>query len=188
MAKAKFINIPLRDFFELEDSSEYFFAFEHSPNFKEAIDHLGIGNMRQKPFGIVKDLQELYSGNVSTAQLIEQLCLFSGKTEEQVLDMKILEFMQSRNYLEQSINRISEIESLKFGRGSTDEEKRVGIDRLGMYGIETQLDKLDHGMLWMTDEIRALPYERCFIRLAMWNDVNEFNEELQRIRMKKKPD
>lgn len=188
MAKAKFINIPLRDFFELEDSSEYFFAFEHSPNFKEAIDHLGIDNMRQKPFGIVKDLQELYSGNVSTAQLIEQLCLFSGRTEEQVLDMKILEFMQSRNYLEQSINRISEIESLKFGRESTDEEKRAGIDRLGMYGVSIQFEKLCRGEIWRREEVRATPYETCFLWLSMWNDRAEFEEELQRIRMKKKPD
>ena len=187
MAKVKLINLTLREFFCLEDTSEYLFAFEHSPDFKKAVDHLSIGNVRQKPFGMVKDIQELYSGNVSTLQLIEQLILFSEKTEDELLNLGILEFIQSRNYLEQAIESISEIESLKFGREATDEEKRAGIDRMGLYGVEIQIERLCKGEIWNRDIIRALPYNRCFNWLAMWNDRAEFDEELQRIRSQKKP-
>ena len=187
MAKAKLINLPLKDFIQVADATEYFFAFEHSPNFKEAVDHLGIGSIRNKPFGMVKDLQELYSGNVSTDQLIEQLCIFSGKTIEEIYELGILEFMQSRNFLETELTNLSEIESIKFGRDASDEEKRAGIDRLGLYGVEIQIERLCKGELWRRDEIRATPYNRCFNWLAMWNDRAEFEEELQRIRSQKKP-
>lgn len=187
MAKVKLINLTLREFFCLEDTSEYLFAFEHSPDFKKAVDHLSIGNVRQKPFGLVKDFQELYSGNVSTEQLIEQLMLFSGKSVDEILDAGILEFMQTRNYLKDAIASINEIEILKFGRDTTDEEKRAGIEKLGMYGVSIQIEKLCKGEIWRLKEVRELPYDTCFVWLAMWNDTAEFNEELQRIRMKKKP-
>jgi len=185
MPSVKFINISLLELSQLEDKDEYHFVFKYSPDFAKSFDHIGIGELHMKPFGVIKDAQESFSAEDTTDAILEYMALFSGKTIEELLRIGVLEFFQSRNYMTEEIGKINEVERMTFSRGTTNEEEQAGIGELSKFGVELQLDQLDHGMVWMTETVKALPYYQCFTKLAMWSARSDFHERLGDIMSKK---
>lgn len=185
MPSVKFANISLLQLSQLEDKDEYHFVFRHSTDFQKSVDHIGIGELHMKPFGMIKDAQESFSAEDTTDAILEYMAEFSGKSVEELLNVGVLEFFQSRNYMTEELAKITEVERITFSRGTTNEEEQAGIDELSKFGVELQIEQLDQGMVWMTDAVRALPYYRCFTRLAMWAARSDFQERLNEIRSKK---
>lgn len=184
MQNVKFVNISLRELSLLEDNSEYMFALQYSPTFQIPVDHLGIGEIMLKPFGLIKDTQESLSKFGSTDDFIGLLSQFSGKTEEEIIDSGLLEFMQSKAYLIEKLTELAEMEKQTLSRGTTTEEEQAGIDALAVFGVEIQIEQLCKGEIWQRDKVRATPYHVAFAWLSMWSKRSDFNERLQEIRMR----
>ena len=181
-----FINITLRELALLEDRSEYYFAFQYSPTFKDPVDHLGIGELIRKPFGLIKDKQETLSRIDGTDEFVSLLAEFAGKTEEQIIDMGVLEFMQTKAYILDQLALIADMEKQTLSRVTTSEEEQAGIDGLAVFGVEIQIEQLCKGEIWQRDKVRATPYHVAFAWLSMWAKRSDYNERLQEIRMRKK--
>ena len=177
----KLENIALKEFLQLDNVDEYHFAFKYASIFKEKVDHLGIGNLLIRSFGAVKDIQELYGTNFNVFDLVKGLTTLCEKTEQEIYDMGIVEFVQARNYFESELEKISNAEAVTFNRTPTDRELRAGIENMGIFGVELQLDSLCQGDITRRDKIRAEQYGKCFTWLAMWQARSDFQEEYNRI-------
>ncbi len=185
MPSVKFANISLLHLSQLEDKDEYYFVFKHSPDFQKAVDHIGIGELHMKPFGMIKDAQESFSAEDTTDAILEYMSEFSGKSVEELLNIGVLEFFQSRNYMTEELAKITEVERITFSRGTTIEEEQAGIDELSKFGVELQIEQLCKGEICRREEIRATPYHLAFSWLAMWAERSDFQERLNEIRSKK---
>lgn len=185
MPSVKFANISLLQLSQLEDKDEYHFVFKHSPDFQKAVDHIGIGELHMKPFGMIKDAQESFSAEDTTDAILEYMSEFSGKSVDELLNVGVLEFFQSRNYMTEELAKITEVERITFSRGTTNEEEQAGIDELSKFGVELQIEQLCKGEIWQRDAIRATPYHIAFTWLAMWAARSDFQERLNEIRSKK---
>ena len=178
-------DITLRDYFNLEDKSEYDFAIKYSQFFTDALDLFSTGDFTELSFGLIKDLQYDISNGLTWIKLIEYIEKLTGKSAKVIAGYNLRAICRYRAYIESEINRINEIESELLSYTPTSEEKEAGIDEFNKFGSYGQLRKLATTFGKSPEEIRQWKYDLCLLELLYSKTNYDFQEKLYKIKSKK---
>lgn len=188
--------ITLLDYYNSEDKSEvnlYLRSAKLNP-----ADILKFGSLYNNgSFQFVKDIQMLCNsclGDLDGFLLVLKEML-NSITEEKDIDLKkiykysIFHIYQQFLFFHEEIHKVSsydnegnlinsaginELEINGLGGSVSDEDKMAGIDVFAKYGSFILLDKLTDGKLEMHDIYKKMPYSRCFTKLLLDKDRNDF--------------
>jgi hypothetical protein len=172
------INISFKEYFYLDDRSEYDYAIRYAYKFNQGIDNFGFGDFMKLSFGLVKDLQYDLQNGLTWEQIIDYMILiknveYGGNT--------LLEMCQQRQYMVNEIERISKVEAIALSHESTDEEVRAGIEDFEPLGNYLQFRQLAITFSKSIDEVRAWPYELCFTELVAQKKLNDYEKRYTKI-------
>lgn len=142
---------------------------------------LGIGSLRDKPWGTVKEIQWLYSQpDMTYHSLIYGLALYMQGEEsfiETIAEYKWFKVWEIYNYVVKELKYISEVEQ-KFLNFETPERENDILEPLSSYGFFSTLDGLAGGDLTKYDEIEKKPWELVFTKLRYDKDKSEVEQKL----------
>jgi len=178
-------NITLREYFELEDRSEYDFAILYAKPFQEVYDTFGIGSLFNKPFGKVKEFQQAHAEGLTWEQLTDWIAEFSGKKLFRISSTGILEFMKGKNHLFKEIETINTVEAEKLGYTPKAEEREAGIDDAKEFGFYPQLLSIANGDGLRVKEAEELEYSYAFLYLSYSNWKSNYQTRLMELQNKK---
>jgi len=176
-------NIKLKEYFELEDKSEYDFAIKYSFNFNKEVNIFEVDELMKQPFGLIKDMQ-YYLNELTWERLVEFIEKLSGIDSKKIGDTKLIDICQFKSWIVSEINKINLIEEQALSYDVTEEEKQAGIDELSMLGTHLQIRSLANDDLTKYEAIRSLPYELCFTELFTKKKLFEYQERLWKIKSK----
>lgn len=178
-------NINFKEYFELEDHSEYDFAIKYSYDFLKAVDIFNVGDLMKQSFGLIKDLQTDLSG-LTWEQYFDYVVKMTKKDIKEIVEYKLIELCQFKCYIVEEIQRITEIESKVLGHTTTAEEKNAGIEELNELGYYLQLRSLACEDITKIDKVKELQYELCFTELVAQKRIFEYQERLYKLKSKAK--
>lgn len=147
----------------------------------KAVDHFKIGDITEKTFGFVKDLQYLFGIDLTIDVIAEFLSDNNIISNEDFFKTSIFHFRESQEYLRKQVEGVNKIERDFLGSSPTVDEVNAGIDRFGKYGSFIQLDSLACGVIAEHKVVRALPYSVCFAKLELNFDKAEYERDLNKI-------
>lgn len=172
-------NITLKDYFKLEDTSEYDFAMKYAFRFTEPNDKLNIGDIMQLSFGLIKDFQYDYSQGLTFDKMVSYICQAANKKTLSNEQLDII--CQTANYFKSEIDKLNSYEGELLGYEPTGEEIEAGIEEFNQFGVFNQIDSLACGDITKHDEVRALPYSVCFTKLYKDKLSSEFQKRYNKI-------
>ena len=176
-------DITLQQYINLIDRSRYDFAMKYAFKFTSPVEEYGIGDMRALSFGTVKDFQyEISRGMGFDRFTILLLNLIPDVNLPSEPLSKICRFF---HYVVNSIAEISEVEAKALAHSSTYEELQAGMDRFADLGIYLQIRTYALTFHITIDEARKVSYNDAFVELFTQKQLNDYNEELMRLRSPK---
>ena len=175
----KLNKITVKEYFDLEDKSEYDFAMKYAFIFNDAVDEYEIGDMQDLPFGKIKDLQYEFEQGISNNRLMEIASELSGikSFANEPLD-KLWRFL---NYLKESMLSIIENERKLLSHEPSDLEKRAGLTRFEGLGIGLQIRELAGNDITKREIVKQLPYSLCFLHLYEGKQISDFKQRISEI-------
>lgn len=183
--QTKLKNIPFWKYFTLVDKSTYDYAMKFSYTFKKVHDALNVGDLTEKEFGIVKELQNEFSQELTWPKLIELSSRLLNITQKQFAKYGIIEICQHMNYLRSEIERINEIETQLLTTVTDNDYLTAGIERFAKYKEYPQVRQYAITFSMTTEEAEKTRYDVVLIELAYQKDDNEFKNELMRLKRNK---
>lgn len=181
-------HITLRQYVEGVDRKEVDFILQYGQI--EPLDLYKIGDLVNRSFGFVKDIQDImnYSSGLTWERYINFLTSKLGIDQMAIYNESIYKLQASRLYLKNEVDGINEIERIGLSHSATAEEEAADLTRFEKYRSFPQFDKLM--TLWPQynlDEVRALDYLICFTKLKWEADKAEYEKDYNRILKLKKP-
>lgn len=179
----KLPNIKFKDYIAMSDRTMYDYAIKHGITLNRSVDHLKIGDLKKKPFGFVKELQELFSTGDESNRLIEIMCVLGGITLSEFGNFTLVDAFQSISFIRKEIEEISFIESEMLSYTPTGEDLAAGIEDFAKYGSYTQVRALCQAWALQPREVEGIDYSTCFLELCYQADSARFDKrkmELQR--------
>lgn len=180
--KYEFKNISLFDYLRLKDQSEVNYILTYSRKFNLPIDTINIGDLKEKPFGIIKDIQYDLAYGMSLDNLINYVVSLSGKNKNEVMQMGVIQFWQLKSYIIDEITTISELENNGLNRELEMDEEKAGIDRFSKYGAYLQFRDLANNDILKIDEVKKKKWIDCFLELRLRKEIADYEKELTRIK------
>jgi hypothetical protein len=166
-------DITLKEYFELEDRSEYDFVMKYSQRFNEPTDIFGMGELTNRSFGFVKDLQYTFSEGVEWKELINFVEVLTGETQRKLIEYRFIDWCKFMAFMVESLGTISKLEEhLVYQTTGADED--AGISNLNKFGVFIQIDTLAKGDIRLYEQIRGLKYDLCFTKLLMDKEIQEY--------------
>jgi hypothetical protein len=180
-------NITLQEYLELEDQEEYNFFMRYSRALNNnPPDIFSVGDLTDRSFGLVKDLQfDLVTG-MDWNHIIEYVMKLTGKKYASVAAYHIDKFCQGWKYITGEVERISEIEQQVLAYIATDDERRAGIEKLGVLGVYMQFRSIAITLGCSIDQVREMRYDEAFLELTTQKMLSEYEQELMKIRREPK--
>jgi hypothetical protein len=178
-------NIPFNEYLKmnLDDGYVYTYSLKFGRYLNKPIDHFGIGDLREKTFGQVKDWQEMFAAGVDITDMPKALALFVTKPLKAIYFQPIVEVAQTFAFIVEQIKDITEVEGIALARRLTDEENTAGVERFEVYGVYPQLRSIATAFHVTINEVKAMPYNDCFVELCYQKDLAEYQLDYS----KKKP-
>ena len=173
------LNITYREYFDLEDKSEYDFAIRYS----EAKDYYNIGDFTELPFGLVKDLQFYLQQGFTFDQFIEH---FEKITKLKVGEAKVIELFGYHKYLQAEIQRIVDIENKLLSSDPTNEELRAGSENFEKFGSYPQFRSIMVELHLTEQQVYDMTYNKALTELLYQKETNDYQKKLNNILMDKK--
>jgi len=174
----KLARIKLKEYLQLEDSDEYNFAIKFSGFFNEPIDSMGIGDVYQLKFGLVKDIQQdLADGNVNLEKQIEYLVRIKEGLD--IYNCYLDEVTKTSSYLIEKIIELTEIEGEMLSSNSYNDENGLEeyYDKLAKLGVILQIRSLANNDVTKFEDIRNTNYQTCFLELYTRNIESEIHKK-----------
>lgn len=175
-------NIKFKEYLTLDNTYEYDYCAKFAYKFKERIDHFGIGDLMQKPFGDIKDFQYDLEHSLSWQQMTNYFTLFSGVSSKEIGDKLFIEICQAKSFLVSEMEQLIEIERIALASQLESDEEEADTGELRDFGIYLQLRKLAVTFNTTIYEIKKWPYEDCFTELVADKRIYEYNKRLSEIR------
>lgn len=170
--------LKVKEYMNLEDSSEYDFAIKYANIFTNAADEYDVGDIMELPFGFIKDFQYELENGMSIAKLIALIQdIVKIKVAEEPLD----KFIRFSNYLKESIRELIEVEEKTLSYEPSAKESAAGIDKFEGLGVYLQIRSLTNGDLTKYFKIRELPYSLCFTELYTSKTLYEYQQDLAKL-------
>lgn len=173
--------IKVSEFFNLkEGQDEYIFAIKFAEEFYKEEDTMGIGDVYELKFGLIKDIQaDLEDGDININKYIGYIN--SIKPELKIGDMYLDEFTRGCNYLITSITELLQNEIDTLVTLPSTEEEQAGLDRFNGLGIYLQMRSLANNDITKIEYIKGMTYLKCYLELYTRKQENDFQKELERI-------
>ena len=183
--QTKLKNIPFWKYFTLTDKSTYDYAMKFSYTFKKVYDALNVGDLTEKEFGMVKELQNEFSQELTWPKLIELSSRLLNITQKQFAKYGIIEICQHTNYLRAEIERINEIETQLLTTVTDNDDLTAGIERFAKYKAYPQIRQIATTFNILPEQAEKMRYDVALIELAYQKDYNEYESELMRLKRNK---
>jgi hypothetical protein len=184
-------NIKFKTYLMLNDRREYDYAIKYAFMFQKPVDIFKVGDFTNLEFGLIKDLQhDISSGlmwlkdETHSMGLIDYMMMLAKKKQNIFFNMKLIDIIQFRNYIVQSIANLSKVESIALSYEPSNEEVAAGIERLSIYGVYNQLLSVAGGDPLKIPQVRKMPYHEAFVFLCNQKDKHEYQERLMEISKK----
>lgn len=162
----------------LENRDKYDFAIKYSKLFCSPVDEYGIGSLRMKGFGIVKDLLSGLEKGVSFTEMISFMCELTGrKTFGSEKLQKVTRFW---NYIVKECESIADIEAKTLRIQPSAKMINAGIEMYSELGIVTQFCDLANDDPTKFAELRKTRYIDCYLVLRKKAIDAEFNKRLNK--------
>jgi len=174
-------NITFGQYLALPDQDEYDFFMMYSTALTNPVDEFDVGDMTERTFGLVKDMQFDLVQGVAWVSIMEYIMKLTTYTARQLQDMPLDTFCRGWKYIQGEIERISEIESITLAYTPTDEEVRAGIDKLGALGVYLQFRSIATALKYSIDQVKAMRYDEAFLELTTQKLLSEYESEIARI-------
>lgn len=181
-------NISFKIYAQLKDTTEYDYILKYSRLFNVPVDRFNVGELTEKPFGLVKDLQYDLNNGVTWMQLLEYFEKLTDKPVTELSNYGLLELNQFKQFIFEEVAKINEIEKVGLASTIEQDEERAGIDRFSVYGNYIQFVDLANDDILKIEEVKKLKYIDCFMLLKLRHDRNEYQKELFRIKTAPKND
>lgn len=188
--ETKHTRIKYKDFINLTDIdtiSNYILAIKHSDYYNIPEDCLGVGDLFDKKFGDIKDLQvELQNENYESFDLNSQISFlkkFIGCDDKFIDNCYLDQIIKSIKYMLESMNQLLENENitLKSNIPISYEEESAGIDRFNDLGVYMQIRNLANNDVTKIKDVRNTSYSDCYLELYARKVEGEFKYDLQKI-------
>ena len=168
--------ITVKEYLTLEDKSQYDFAMKFALQFNESVNEFEIQDVFELPFGFVLDYQFELSHDMT---LLKQIELIQTITDRKIGDMLLDVFCRGCKWLNDGIFQIAEIERQKLSYTPTYDEQSAGIENL-FEGLEyyMKIRKLAGNDITKIEQVRALPYSRCFLELYTQKQEYEYQQNI----------
>lgn len=181
-------DISLVEYHELDEDTkrEYDFAIKYGKQFNTPINVFEAPDFTELSFGIVKDMQQDFQGEISWKTILDYTEKITGLSKKDIAKRKLLTVCRFNAHILAEVERINEIESQLLSSAPTAEEVAAGIDQFAKFGAYPQLRKLAKGDLTKLEEIKELPYHLCLLELHYDKTYNEFRNQVIKLRKPKK--
>lgn len=175
------IKIPtVKEFFEMQDTTELVTLIEYSELFKKPIDHYGIGRLEKQSFEYVNTLKDEFSEGYT----IEKYLGFLTDKGIYVKNDSLLKFIQSFRYLESQVAEINTNEALMLGgEGIDEDQENAGIESLNVLGWRLQAYNLALTFpCGYTEDVKKRPYDECILDLYTAKVLSNYQKNLMEIK------
>lgn len=172
--------IKVKEYLQLIDKSAYNFAINYAEEFHLNKDCLGIGDIGELTFELIKDFQsDLEDGSLTFEKQINYL---KRILSEAVINNSYLnDLCNTIIYLTSGIVKMLEIESEVLGGEPSPEEEAAGLNRFELLGTYLQYRQLADNDITKIKEIKKMTYNECFLELYTRKQESDFQRDLQRI-------
>lgn len=176
----EFENISINDFLNLDGTrrEEYNFYLRYSVVTNKPVDHFKVGDMTERTFGLIKDLQYDMSHGMTWVKVVEYMKIMT--TKDASLDLAT--FMQQWTYIKKEIERITEIEDMLLAYTPDDDEVRAGIENLSELGSYLQFRQIAQSLNLTIDQVKEMRYDEGFLELVTQKRLSDYERELVRIK------
>lgn len=171
-------NITVRQYFNLEDKSQYDFAMKYAFKFTDPVDEYKAGDVMELPFGFIKDLQYDIERGMNMNDMVDHVLKLTKK--KSVSDEPLDKFVRFCSYLVEGVKNIMETEQSALAYEALDKEQSAGIDRFKDLGIYLQIRSLTGGDVTKVEQVRALPYSLCFTEMYTQKQLKEYENDLRK--------
>jgi hypothetical protein len=170
-------NISLAQFVLLSETDRAeWYIYLATPEFKTPFDHLGIGEIDSKTFGLIKEAQTELFESVNVLDIIKWLSRFSEKTEDYLkTKIGIFEAYRTFEYLRTELIKLTENERDLLSEQPDGKMLAAGINEFEQFGVYLQLRKLTNGDITKIKEVESIEYNTCFLELYYQKVMNDFN-------------
>jgi hypothetical protein len=177
-------NIPFNQLLQLSeaDGYQYIYAIKFGKFLNNPVDHLAIGELRQRTFGEVKDWQSMHEGGLVLRDYPVALSIFFDKPLPELYALGVVEVCQTVAYLCEQIRNICAVEREALVRKPTIKEVKAGLDRFNRYGSWPQLYSIATTFGKSIQEVRRWSYNECFVILCYQKDYSEYQTDFLKVK------
>lgn len=174
---------------ELPDDSPIYTDIVSKPEYQESIDSIGIGDLTDCSFGLIKEiLMDMEGGFTFEKQYNSLVKIIAEKgLKTNLMDMELLTFVQQLNYMKDGLNEIIENERQLLSDSDFDEKAEraaIGDNGKSLFdGIEVylQLRSLANEDITKIDTVEHMKYSDCLLELYTRQQLRKFEKNYERL-------
>lgn len=177
------INYTFKQYLELDAQEQNKVALYLAKGNFKPVDLFELGSFEtSRSFGFVKDMQYYYNeGLLTWDRLFDLVYEETGLKPSKMAETGVYNLREFVEYCTQQIESINTKESLNLGHKPTPDEERAQIGVFSDYKSFPQFDALAQGDVSRFDDIRKIPYNRCFTKLMYDKQRADFDKRLWEI-------
>jgi hypothetical protein len=139
---------------------------------------------KKKLFDMTLDEVTTIKTSSSDGEIVHCISLMNESTDEEVLDLPIIDFFAYFNFMQQELKNLNEIEKNNLTPTYTNPKWDVvgGNERMQKFGILNTLDMLAGGNILNYKEILKMKYSEIFAILLMRKEKNEIEYEISKLK------
>lgn len=176
-----------------ECDERYAFAIQYGKEFQESKDSIGLGDLTQRSFGVIKEILMMMEGDFNFTEQLSALqkLIDDSKLRIRAIEMDVLQFVQELNYMKDEMKKIVDAEIELLSNAEYDEiaERAVmGNNGKSLFeGLEVymQLRQLANEDITKIDKIEKMKYSDCLIELYTRNQLSKFQKNYERLSKRK---
>lgn len=166
--------ITFKQYFELDDKSDYDFLLRYEKSYIKPVDNYSIGDLKKKSFGIVKDLQS----DCNLFNIVNTLSINPNDL--------LFKVSQSYYYVYNELCKINELETQLLGNSyASDEQIEAGIEDFEKIGVYMQFHELTGGDVTKYETVRNTEYNVCLLELYTRKLKYDYFERFNKIILRK---
>lgn len=180
-------DITFKEYFTLntEDKAEYDFAMKYAKIYTNPIDVFGLGDITERTFGFVKDVQQDVIDGLQWDKLIKYIIEITDKTEKEIANFKLLTISRFITYLVDEVVRVNEIEKQLLFHAPDNDEVEAGLDNFAQFGNYAQFRKLAREDILKIEQVRLMRYDACLLELYYQKETAEYLQRHHNIKSRK---
>lgn len=157
----EYIDYTINEFMQLdtEQQNELLTFAKYHTAFDTPKDHLTINTLTDKPFGLIKDIQNDLSNGLDMYSVIEYLQKIKPF---KLSDITLLRLYQQKSWLTEQIDNLTTVENESLCSNSSVKEITAGIDDFEELGVFMQIYNLCKGDVTKYNEVYNIPYHIAF--------------------------